>query len=524
MNDVDLTELAIERDDPGAFRPRRTRHLMARYVLPGSLIVAVGVLICWAAWDHIFPATPVTVKSVVSLTADVQSAGTPLFKAAGWIEPRPTPVRVAALATGIVEELKVVEDQTVTQGQPIAELIKDDAELAHQRALADLKLRQSELDEAQAALTAATTRLEQPVHLVAALGESEALLAKSETSLQNLPFELRRAQAEAQVLQIDLDSKRESKGVVAGVVLDRARSAFESAQASVDELMKRADFLKKEQTALRRRRDALQTQLKLLVDEIKAQQESQARVKAATARIEQATVVVAEAKLRLDRMTVRSPIAGRVFRLIGHPGASIGNGMTQMLGHDGSTIVTLYRPDMLQVRVDVRFEDIPQVSLGQPVQIENPALKSPLKARVLFVSSEADIQKNTLEVKVEIPEPPAVFKPEMLVDVTFLAPRSAGQPTGAQQTTLRLFVPQELVHEDQQQTFVWLADQSAGIARKQPVETGRTTANGLVQITGGLTVASRVIDQGSVGLEDGDRIRVVVESAGDSGRSTDLKN
>ena len=41
---------------------------------------------------------------------------------------------------------------------------------------------------------------------------------------------------------------------------------------------------------------------------------------------------------------------------------------------------------------------------------------------VLFISSEADIQKNTLQVKVAIPDPPDVFKPEMLVDVTFLAP------------------------------------------------------------------------------------------------------
>jgi RND family efflux transporter MFP subunit len=514
MNDVDLTELAIDRDDGGGLRPGTRGHLLTRYVLPGCLVIGVAILITWAAWDVLIPAKMVTVVPVFSTQAEVQIEGTPLFKAAGWVEPRPTPVRVAALAVGVVQELKVVEDQLVTQGQPVAELIKDDAQLAHQRALADLKLRQAERDEAGAALTAATTRLEQPVHLTAALGEAEALLAKGETLLQNLPFELRRAKAEARVLRIDLDSKQEAKGVVAGVVLDRARSAFESGQALVDELMDRGAFLKNEQVALSHRRDALKTQLELLVDEIKSKHEAEARVKAATARIEQADVAVAETRLRLDRMTVRAPIDGRVFRLIGHPGASIGRGMTQMAGHDGSTIVTLYRPDMLQVRVDVRFEDIPQVSLGQPVQIENPALKSPLKARVLFVSSEADIQKNTLQVKVEIPEPPTVFKPEMLVDVTFLAPRPTRQPQTDRQTALRLFLPQELIHQDEQQSFVWLADQAAGVARKIRVETGRAAANGLVQVTSGLTVASRVIDRGSVDLAEGDRIRVVEGAAG----------
>jgi len=513
MNDVDLAQLAIDRGDGNAQRVLTRRHLFSRYVLPGSLLIGVAILVAWAARDVLFPAKNVTVVSVIASQAEVQLEGTPLFKAAGWIEPRPTPVRVAALATGVVQELKVVEDQPVTEGQPVAELIKDDARLSHNLALADLKLRQAERDEAHAALTAATTRLEQPVHLTAALGEAEASLAKSETQLQNLPFELRRAQAAAKVARIDYDGKREAEGVVAGVVLDKARSTFESAQALVDELMERSTFLRKEQAALTRRRDALRTQLELLVDEIKAKQEAEARIKAATARIEQAEVTVAETKLRLDRMTVRSPIAGRVFRLIGHPGSSIGRGMTQMTGHDGSTIVTLYRPDMLQVRVDVRFEDIPQVSLGQPVQIENPALKSPLNARVLFISSEADIQKNTLQVKVEIPEPPAVFKPEMLVDVTFLAGQQTRQPDAGQQATLRMFVPQELVHQTEQDSFVWLADQSAGVARKKTVGTGRVTANGLLQITSGLTVSSRVIDRGSAGLQDGDRIRVVADAA-----------
>ena len=67
----------------------------------------------------------------------VQQEGTPLFQAAGWIEPRPTPVRVAALAPGVVERLLVVEDQPVKAGEPVAELIKEDAQLAYDRAPAN---------------------------------------------------------------------------------------------------------------------------------------------------------------------------------------------------------------------------------------------------------------------------------------------------------------------------------------------------------------------------------------------------
>lgn len=180
-----------------------------------------------------------------------------------------------------------------------------------------------------------------------------------------------------------------------------------------------------------------------------------------------------------------------------------------MAGYDGSTVVTMYDPKMLQVRVDVRFEDIPKVRLDQPVEIDNPALSVPLTGRVLFISSEADIQKNTLQVKVEIPEPPHVFKPEMLVDVTFLMPEEH-TPSAQPSQTFRLFLPQQVIHEDNG-TFVWVADQSEGIARKLPVQTGARGANGLVEVKRGLTVASRIISDGANGLTDRARIRVTGE-------------
>jgi len=510
--DVDLRDLAIDRTGAEAQSVRSRRHLLTRFVLPAALVAGFAWLIAWAAWDLVFPPQPVRVVPVFSTRAEVRQEGTPLFKAAGWIEPRPTPVRVAALAPGVVEQLLVVEDQPVQAGEPIAVMIKDDAKLQYERALAELELRQAELDEAKAALTAAQTRLEQPVHLEAALGEAEAALARVETQLTNLPFELRRAEADQMAMRNDYQGKLAAQAVVAGVEIDYAKGKFDAAEALVDELQGRSKSLEAERAALVQRRDALKRQLELLADEIKAKDAAAAMVRAASARATQAQVAVAEAKLQLDRMTVVSPIDGRVFRLIAHPGARVSSGsaMTQMVGHDGSTVVTLYRPDMLQVRVDVRFEDIPNVSLDQPVEIDNPALSTPLTGSVLFISSEADIQKNTLEVKVAIPDPPPVFKPEMLVDVTFLAPRPT-ERTSEPIEELKLFLPHALLRQGEEGEFVWLADRSAGVARRVLVNTGSRRRDGLVEITDGLTVASRVISTGTDGLEEGDRIDVVGE-------------
>ncbi|MGI9430410.1 MAG: efflux RND transporter periplasmic adaptor subunit [Bythopirellula sp.] len=509
-SNVDLRELAIDRGGTDLPRVRTRRHVLSRYVTPFVLLFGFLSLVVWASWEVVFPPRAVTVIPVISTTAEVRQAGTPLFKAAGWVEPRPTPVRVAALAPGVVEQLLVVEDQPVKKNEAIAELVKDDAKLAHERALADLKLREAELAEEKAALAAAETRFKQPVHLEATLGAGEASLAKIETELQNLPYVTRRADADYEATRRVYESKLAAKGVVAGVDIDVAKSKMESAKALVEELRDRAETLQKQEKALIQRRDALKTQLELLADEIKAKDEAYARLLAAQARVALAKVVVAEAKLRLDRMTVRAPIDGRVFRLVAHPGARIGSGLTQMSGFDGSTVVTMYDPWQLQIRVDVRFEDIPEVSLKQPVEIDNPALSSPILGDVLFISSEADIQKNTLQVKVAISDPPPVFKPEMLVDVTFLAPEQS-ERTSPPSKELRLYVPQQFLHQNEDSSFVWLADQSEGVARTVQVETGVIGNNGLVEITSGLTIGSRIISSGSDELKDGERIIVTNE-------------
>ena len=141
------------------------------------------------------------------------------------------------------------------------------------------------------------------------------------------------------------------------------------------------------------------------------------------------------------------------------------------------------------------------------VQINNPALSKPLSGRVLLVSSIADIQKNTLEIKVVIDEPPSLFKPDMLVDITFL---SSGTGTGAESGVERSrhFLPRSLVRTDAEGSFVWLADQARGRVRRVAVTLGVRAPGGLVEVTGKLSLGSRVVAGGAQGLVDGQRIRI----------------
>jgi len=295
--------------------------------------------------------------------------------------------------------------------------------------------------------------------------------------------------------------------VVAEIEIEKAKAVLEGADAQVRELIRRMVSLQAERAAWKKQVQALETKLELLADETEARDMARAAVRGATAQVAAAGVRVAEAGLKLSRMTVVAKTAGRVYQLVGAPGARIGEGMTQMQGHDGSTVVTLYQPGRLQARVDVRFGDLPQVAVGQAVRINNPALAGPLLGHVLFVSSIADIQKNTLEVKVEIVDPPLVFKPDMQVEITFLS-LGAAENESRQTDQLRHYIPEALVHSDADGRFVWMADRTRLQARRISVTVGASAPGGLVEISGDLARGSRVISGGGEGLVDGEAIRI----------------
>ena len=182
---LDLSKLALERPSAGASdkRPRTRRYWVSRYVMPGSILLGFAALLFAAAGQHLQSRVSVTVLPVIVKRGEIQQAGTPMFQAAGWIEPRPTSVTIAALARGVVEELLVVEGQQVEKGEPVARLISEDARLAVEQAKATLAIRQGELKRVQAERKAAIVRLKQPVHLTTRLADAKSLLAKATTEL-----------------------------------------------------------------------------------------------------------------------------------------------------------------------------------------------------------------------------------------------------------------------------------------------------------------------------------------------------
>lgn len=505
---VDLKQLSIERHPAGrsvGSRGRR-RPWITRYAIPVGILAGFMGILGWTLRDEMLPATPVTVVPVIAMRSTRSPSNAPLFQAAGWVEPRPSPTIVTSLLEGVVERVTVIEGQEVASGQPVAYLIRRDAEIAVRQAEAELRLKMAEQSSAEAQLESARTNFEEPVQRQAEVADAEAQLAKVQTELSRLPSLLKGAQAKSTQAGKELEVHTKSAGTASRILVDRAQRDWDVAKAAVDEYREQIKSLELERVALVRRRDVLKRRLALKVDEKRQLSEAESGVKAAEAQRQQAEAALESAQLRLERTTIFAPSNGKVLSLMARPGSRL-MGMERAAMVDASTVLTLYDPQSLQIRADVRLEEVSQVLVGQAVLIDTPAVSGALKGHVITTTSVADIQKNTLQVKVAVDDPPAILRPDMLVQVTFLAPPSTKGRDGTE-PPLRLMIPRSLVDSAGEQSTVWLVDPITARAIRRIVVLGNTADGDLIEATSGLHVGDRVIVSGREALRDGARIQI----------------
>ena len=504
---LDLSQLALDRSPTASTaKKRRPRRWFSRYILPSSILLGFLALLGATASRRLWPKQSVTVVPVIMKRSEVQQAGTTMFQAAGWIEPRPTAISVAALAPGVIEELLVVEGQQVTRGEPIARLISIDAELAVEQAETTLAIRNGELQRAEAERDAAVIRMENPIHLTVQLSEADSLLARAQTEYDKLPFLIEAAEARLKFTTATVHSRRAAGAAIPARTLQQAEAEDSEADATLRELRVRQPNLKREIDAFQNKVNAVQTQLRLLVEERRQLNEAKAKVASAAALRDEAISLLRKARLNLERNVVRSPINGRVLRLVAVPGMRV-MGLDAPGGQSSSTVVELYDPTRLQVRADVRLEDVPMVTPGQTVEIETASSGHAIQGRVLQPTSAANIQKNTLEVKIELITPPPTVSPEMLVTATFLAPLN-GIVSSDEIQTERVFIPEQLVQSNDVGKFVWVVDAQNQAVRK-PITIGGTSPDGLVEVVEGLNVTDKLVSSGAESLHPGDFVIVI---------------
>jgi RND family efflux transporter MFP subunit len=226
-----------------------------------------------------------------------------------------------------------------------------------------------------------------------------------------------------------------------------------------------------------------------------------------------AAVDVKKAQLELDRTRITAPLDGVVMQLNVRAGSILGGPNSGTRHQDA--VATLYDPKRLQVRVEVPIGKFQFVRYGQPavVEVEDVLPGRKLTGTVLYDTHLANIARNSVPVKVALPDdPPEQLRPEMIASVRFQAP--AGRPTSKGEAIRRLVVPRRLLVMEGDRTMVWVVDQTRGRAELRTVELGpgeTERAGETVEVVGGLNPTDKLIASGQDRLKPGMRVAIAGE-------------
>lgn len=500
------------RDDvaPGRIPPSAAR--LVPIVIPALVLAATLAVVGWSSWPLLRPAREVVVVQAVfdrsqqppsPNPGEAPKKHIPTVQAPGWLEAEPFFTACTALADGVVESIEVLEGDRVERGQIVARLVQDDAKLSLRQSEADLAIARANLGAAAAERDAAQQAWDNPVELHRAIQSGKASVAESEAELNQLPARIDSADAtltrlveeEARVK----DSTKQGAASEFELIVARQRATAQRADVAALEAMRgileaRADRLRSELRAAERN-------LELRIDDRRRLATAEASLAAAQASVGLAEARRDEAALELDRMIIRAPVSGYVQRRLVAPGDKV---VRMMDAPHSAHLVHIYDPSRLQVRVDVPLADASHISVGQACEVVVEVLPdTTFRGEVLRITHEADLQKNTLQVKVKVLNPDPVLRPEMLTRVKFLppqgvhglTPRATGGASGAE--TQAVLVPSDAVERDSGSARVWLVTNrknGRGVLAARNVTVEREPQPGWLLISGHLQPGDLVVD------------------------------
>lgn len=494
-------------------------------VIPALVIIFTLVLVAGSAWPVLRPsrtieiAQAVLVQNAANATQTIPEFGdavpvksTRTVQAAGWLEAEPFLVAASALADGVLEEMLVLEGDHVEQGQVIARLIDDDAKLRHASNQAELAFAKASLVDALAQLVAAESNWASPYELERAVTSTQAKLEERQAELAQLPSLIK---VEEALLVLANEEKENLERAFANDAAARIefveRREHANAQAArVESLHAREPILQSGIALIESDLHAAQMALELRIDDRARLDSARAGLELAKARVAQRQAKLDEAALELERMTIHAPITGFVQRRLKLPGDKV---IRMMDAEHSSHIVHLYDPSKIQVRVDVPLADASQVVVGQRCEVIVEVLSDrTFVGEVIRITHEADLQKNTLQVKVRVIDPDPILRPEMLTRVKFLG--SSDSPSGdgsaAQEPeALTVRIPEQSIDASNSQQQVWIVtDRSNGRGVLQPVAiTTRSAEDGWATVTGSLLPGSMIAADPN-GCVAGERVKV----------------
>ena len=445
-------------------RGRRPRQTVLALLLPLLLLAGFAGLALIVFGDRLRPRVAVSIATVLSLPggggpAEETMPGRAIAQASGWIEADPFPIVVAAKTPGYVESIEVRAGDTVTNGQLIATLDPEDRRLT-------LASSRAHVAEARSMVEVVQAELE-----VAAVGVSQAVTRVAI------------ARADVRDEQDTHDRLRELAPYdTSGRELVSAEQRLSAAQGRLDSALWEVKGARAEVS----RRTAALAQMKRRIETLESE--------------------AAYAELQFTRTRILAPTNGVVMERHAQPGEML----DAELG--GTRIATLFDPERLQVRVDVPLSDVGQVEVGQRAKIASSAFPGRTFGGIVTrITGEADITRNTLQVKVGIEAPDSRMRPEMLCRVEFIEQQGRPLGGGEQGTAngLGVWVPEAAVKDrNGPAARVWVFDPVSETVSPRDVQLVGTPDDGLVSVREGLWAGAKVVVGDVTELRPGGRVRI----------------
>ena len=154
--------------------------------------------------------------------------------------------------------------------------------------------------------------------------------------------------------------------------------------------------------------------------------ETRLAVEAAEAVIQQIDGMRELVRVQLGWTIIRSPVDGVILEKIAKPGELV---TPQSFGGPrgpSTSLVALADPGDLQVEIDVNESDLAKITLGQRCRVTPEAFADRhYDGAVAEIAPEANRQKGTLQIKVQIEKPDRFLTPELSARVDFLGAEPA---------------------------------------------------------------------------------------------------
>jgi HlyD family secretion protein len=449
----DLQSLRIDRshrDESGGEPPAWAR----RYIVAGIAVVVLLGLI--ALGYRLFASSPAEVEVVRASSEGGADASGVVLSASGYIVAHHK-INVNSKVTGRVKWIGVEKGDKVKEGQVLVRLEDDEFRAQYEQAQGAVENARAYYDELQHG-----SRPEEVQQAQHNLDEARATAANDKSTL-------------------DRTKELYAQGVVSKQSLDDANAKYDADQNRMNSLNQAFAMAK-----------------------IGPRAEEIARAKGALLQSEGAA---GYAKSLLDATVIRAPVSGTILErkvekgeLLTAQFASTAEG-----GPQGS-VVALADLNDLQVELDIAQNDFSRLKPAQRgiVTVDAfPALK--WEGQIAEMSPEANRQKATVQVKVQIKNPDEHLRPDMNATVKFLADEdksASKEPAGA-------LVPALALRDRDGKKVVFIVQDGKAVQKTVRVITQRSDG----YLVDGPINGENVITSAPENLKDGQSIKIKGQSS-----------